>query len=322
MARPWSLLLFAVAACRGGGDADGDKAPAADAGPPPSAAAPGALRPPPKVVPSNPLGLPARKVALEAGQSVFVVPERMLEGAKEGGSLALTVAKVSGLEGDDVVVSAPDGASYRVHPAYLVPVPTKRALRARQVVVAEYAGALRHGVITRMERDRPRVRFVDVGDRAPELTLREGAAVFPAVEGLSPGNYAALGGLAEGPLHVLLVAPLVRGDRRAWLTLGFAGTARVVDEDRLVPIPLGLTPKNGQPVLAETLGRLRKATVESKADDGVYWVRFERAGKPEPVGVGSFLRIEALPLLEAMKPAPEAPLPVSPADEAKPKTFL
>src|SRR5690606_16301004 len=118
------------------------------------------------------------------------------------------------------------------------------------------------------------------------------ARFVPQVDGLAPGNYAALRE-GDGFRHVLLVSRL-GGEARAaaeppgrWFALGYGGAAMIVDEAALQPIPV--SPRNlkvGAQVWAESVGALRRATLQATDDVGFYTVKFERAGRPVRVGWG------------------------------------
>ena len=71
----------------------------------------------------NPLALPPRTLEVTPGQKVYVPPAEMLRGAKVGSALSLRVAGVVSREGDNVVVAAKEGPSYKVQVDYLIPIP-------------------------------------------------------------------------------------------------------------------------------------------------------------------------------------------------------
>ena len=54
----------------------------------------------------------------------------------------------------------------------------------------------------------------------------------------------------------------------------------------LRPIPVKWSPKVGSLVWAEHAGKMRRATVQSADEPGIYTVKYERAGRPRSVGWG------------------------------------
>jgi hypothetical protein len=147
------------------------------------------------------------------------------------------------------------------------------------------------------------VRYTDVPGRPAETLLLGGSGAptragpsTPArqskatrfvrqVEGLVPGSYAALRQGNEW-LHVLLVSSSGEAGARRWFALGFGGAATIVDEADLKPIPLRHSPKVGSVVWAEWSGKMRRATVLSADEPGLFTIKYERAGRPAVVGWG------------------------------------
>ncbi len=247
--------------------------------------------------PSNPLGLAPAKVNLDAGKRVFTFSDQMMAAARPGATLVLSPATVAGIEGDDLIIEGHGGPSYKVHPGYVIPVPDAPRLRPGDAVLTEHRGLMKHAVVVRFVKDRVAVRFTDVEGRAPEALLVGGngapTATGPSkaarfvrqVEGLAPGNYAALRQGDEW-LHVLLVSASGEGDARRWLALGFGGAATLATEADLKPIPVRFAPKLGAVVWAEWSGKMRRATVQSADDPGLFTVKYERAGRPAVLGWG------------------------------------
>ncbi len=179
----------------------------------------------------------------------------------------------------------------------MIPVPDVPKLRLGDAVLTERGGLMKHAVVVRFVKDRVAVRFTDMDARTPEALLQGGnGAPTPAgpskaarfvrqVEGLAPGNYAALRQGSEW-LHVLLISGAGEGEGRRWLALGFGGAAMVVAESDLAPIPIRYKPKLGGLVWAEWEGKLRRATVQAVDEPGLYTVKYERAGRPAVVGWG------------------------------------
>jgi hypothetical protein len=183
----------------------------------------------------------------------------------------------------------------------VIPVPDDPRVMPGNVVLTEWNSVMRHAVVTKLVKDKVAVRFTDVetkkaaevllqGGRAPTASGAPKAARFVRqTEGLQPGNYAALQQGSEWR-HVLLVSPAtVPGEKKRWFCLGFGGAAMIVDEADLKPIPVRYTPKVGASVWAEWAGTMRKATVQSIDDPGLFIVRYERAGRPATVGFGMIM---------------------------------
>jgi hypothetical protein len=282
----------------------GATAPADPARPAP----PAALAGPKLVVEPNPLRRPPRKIVLDPGKRVFTFSDQMLASAKVGSTLVLYAATVAGIEGDDLIIEGRGGPSFKVHSAYVIPVPDDPRVKPGDPVVTEWNGVLKHAVVTKFVKDKIGVRYTDMDAKMPETFLQGGRGASTAgapskaarfvrqSEGLAPGNYAALRQGDEWR-HVLLVSPSsdAPAPSRTWLALGFGGAALVVEEAALRPIPVKWTPKVGAAVWAEYVGTLRRATVKEADEQGLFTVKFERVGRPAAVGWGLLMP----PLAEA-----------------------
>jgi hypothetical protein len=296
-------LALALAACSepdttagaAAADAGAVSAPASQAAPPPLPA-PAAANDP------NPLGLPPRRLKLDAGRRVFTFSDAMLAGARPGSTLILYSATVSGFDGDDFLVEGRTGPAYKVHAGYVIAVPDDPKIKHGDPVLTEWNGVMKHAVITKLGRDRVGVRFTDMDSKTPEAQLKNPRLVKQS-EGLQPGNYAALRD-GETLRHVLLVSLAGEGLAKKWFALGFGGAAMIVDEVALTPIPVKYDPKPGAAVLAEWVGTLRKATVQAALDQGLFSVRFERAGRPVTLGWGLLMRDAEAPAPVKEKRAP------------------
>ncbi len=237
---------------------------------------------PPALLDPNPLHLPSRALALDAGRRVFAVSEQTLAGAKLGSTLILQAATVTGFDGELLVIDGANGP-YKVHPAYAIAVPDKATIRPGYPVITERNGLMRHAVVKKHVRDRVTVRFTDEGLRYGELILKNTRFIVQT-DGLRPGSFAALGE-GETLRHVLLVSPFDDGEKK-WLVLGGGGAAMIARESALEPIPVKYQPRAGTVVLAEHNGVLRKGTIQSASEPGVFAVKYERAGRPAALGWG------------------------------------
>lgn len=247
--------------------------------------------------PANPLGLPPAKSNLDVGRRVFTFTQELLAAARPGATLVLSAATVAGIDGDDLIIEGRGGPSYKVHPGYVIPVPEVPKLRLGDAVLTEHHGLMKHAVVLRFVKDRIAVRFLDVETRTREVLLMGGsgaptptgpskaARFVRQVDGLAPGNYAALHQGSEW-LHVLLVSASGEGAARRWLALGFGGAALIAAEADLQPIPVRYAPKPGSVVWAEWSGKMRRATVQSADEPGLFTVKYERAGRPATLGWG------------------------------------
>jgi hypothetical protein len=275
-----AAILLAVACDRSGGDSRPADAPPSAApsatGTTPAAAAPALPDP-------NPFKLPSRSLALDTGRRVFTVSDQMLAGAKLGSTLILYAATVAGFDGELLVIEGRNGPPYKVHPAYAIAVPDDAKVRPGDPVITESAGAMRHAVVKKRVKDRVFVRYVDEGSHSGDLPLKDARFIRQA-DGLAPGNYAAFGD-GEALRHVLLVSPFNDGEKK-WFVLGTGGSAMLVPESGLEPIPVKYRPRVGTPVLAEHNGVLRKATIQTTPEPGIFTVKYERAGRPATLGWG------------------------------------
>ncbi|MFT3770864.1 MAG: hypothetical protein QM820_36045 [Minicystis sp.] len=306
-----SLALAALAACGNKGAPSGAAAsasvatarPSSSAPPPATPATPAATARPSAATSAqpNPLHLPPVRTNLQVGRRIFTVPEPMLAAARPGSTLVFQAGTVTGIDGDDLVVESRGAPPYRVHPGYVIAVPDEPKLKPGDPVITEQNGVMKHGVVTKFIRDRIGVRYTDLEGRAQEALLLGGlgkpiagapskaARFVKQIDGLQPGNYAALR-QGEEWAHVLLVSGFGEGDARRWLALGFGGAAMVVSEGDLAPIPVKLGVKVGTVVWAESGGKMRRAIVQAADDQGLFTVKFERAGRPATVGWGLVMK--------------------------------
>jgi len=314
--RPASLvaLCAALSACGNRGASNGAASSTAPAPRPSGSALPPAGPATPlgpvagAAIEPNPLHLPPVRVTLDRKQRVFTFPEQMLAAARPGSTLVLYAATVTSVEGDDFIVESKGAPSYKVHQGYVIAVPDVPRLRPGDAVLTEHNGMMKHAVVTRFVKDRVGVRYTDLQGRAQEALLLPGSkdpppalpgkpapsAPKPAwfvkqAEGLAPGNYAALRRGGEWT-HVLLVSASGEGDARRWFALGYGGAAMVVAEGDLAPIPIKPKLKLGAAVWAESGGKMRRATVQAADDQGLFSVKFERAGRPSTVGWGLVMK--------------------------------
>ncbi|MFO0586257.1 MAG: hypothetical protein U0441_01895 [Polyangiaceae bacterium] len=284
------LALFATA-CGSGGDArSADPSPTAQ--PSVTATATGAAAPQPQaaLIDPNPFKLPPRTLALDPGKRVFTVSDQMLAGAKLGSTLVMYAATVAGLDGELLVIEGRNGPPYKVHPAYAIPVPDDPKIQPGDPVITEHNGVLRHGVVKKHVKDRILVRFVDGESRLGEAGLKA-ARFIKQTDGLRPGNYAAYGD-GEALRHVMLISPFDDGQKK-WLVLGAGGAAMIAPESALEAIPVKANPRTGDAVLAEHNGVLRKATIASTPETGIFNVKYERAGRPATLGWGFLIPLDS-----------------------------
>ena len=282
-----AALALLASACGQSGDArPPDPPPSAT---PSSSAAPSTSSAPPAapaLVDPNPFKLPPRPLTLDAGKRVFTVSDQMLAGAKLGSTLVMYAATVAGLDGELLVIEGRTGPPYKVHPSLAIVVPDDPRIQPGDPVVAEHNGVMRHGVVKKHVKDRILVRYVDGESRSGESTLKA-TRFLKQTDGLKPGNYAALGD-GETLRHVLLVSPFDDGQKK-WFVLGAGGAAMIALESALEPIPVKFAPRTGTQVLAAHNGVLRKATVTSTPETGIFSVKYERAGRPATLGWGFLL---------------------------------
>jgi hypothetical protein len=267
---------------------------AEDSAPPAAPASP--LGPAPLTNP-NPLDLPPVKIALDAGRRVFAPSGQMLATLRPGSTLVLYAATALGVDGDDLILEGRGGPSYKIHAGYVIPVPDEPRLVPGAAVLTEHSGVMRHAVVTKMVKDRIGVRFTDADSKAGEVMLLGGsgkpiagapskaARFVRKVDGLLPGNLAALK-TGDEWLHVLLVSGAGEGEARRWFVLGYGGAAMVVKEADLRPIPVRFSPRVGAAVWAQWGGKMRRATVTLADEQGIFTVKFDRAGRPAVAGWG------------------------------------
>lgn len=237
--------------------------------------------------PSNPLGLPPVRVKLSPDKRVFAVSGEMLARAKPGSTFVLYTAKVVGFEGDDLLIEGKSGPNYKVHPSYVIAAPDDPKIKVGEPIITEYTGVMKHAIVNKiLQGGRIVVRYTDVDARAPEAYLKpKETTIIPQINGLQGGNYAAW---KEGDIyrHVLLISSVVVNNTKQWLVLGYAGAAHIVPETALTAIPIKLKAKEGETVWAESVGVLRRATVQNADTAGFFTVKYERAGRPATLGLG------------------------------------
>lgn len=284
-----SLALAAVLASLTGACGQGNDARSADPGAPPPPTASASAQPsasPAAIVDPNPLKLPARTLALDPGKRVFTVSDQMLAGARLGSTLVMFAGTVAGYDGELLVIEGRNGPPYKVHPAYAIAVPDDPRIQPGDPVITEHNGLLRHAIVKKHVKDRILVRFLDGESRLGEMPLKQ-ARFIKQSNGLLPGNYAALGD-GETLRHVLLISPFDDGEKK-WFVLGAGGAAMIAKESALEALPVKLSLRPGAPVLAEHNGVLRKATIASAPEAGLFTVKYERAGRPASLGWGFLL---------------------------------
>lgn len=281
-------LALVASACGSGGDARSSE-PLPTAQPTATATGTAAPQPAAALIDPNPFKLPPRTLQLDAGKRVFTVSDQMLAGAKLGSTLVMYAATVAGLDGELLVIEGRNGPPYKVHPAYAIPVPDDVKIQPGDPVITEHNGVLRHGVVKKHVKDRIVVRFVDGESRLGETALKA-ARFLKQTDGLRPGNYAAYGD-GETLRHVMLVSPFDDGQKK-WLVLGAGGAAMIAPESALEAIPVKANPRTGDAILAEHNGVLRKATVASTPETGIFNVKYERAGRPATVGWGFLIPLD------------------------------
>lgn len=223
---------------------------------------------------------------LSPGKRVFAVSGEMLARAGVGSAFVFYAATVVGFEGEDLLIEGKTGPNYKVHPAYVIVAPDDPKIRLGDPIITEYAGVMKHAMISKIVSGRLLVRYTDVDGRGPEGYLKpKETTIIPQTDGLVSGNYAAF---REGDTfrHVLLISSVMISGTKQWLVLGYAGAAQLVPESALVPIPVKLKAKPGDVVWAESVGVLRKATIQSADTPGFFTVKYERAGRPATLGLG------------------------------------
>jgi hypothetical protein len=247
----------------------------------------------------NPLGLPPMEVELAPHKKVFTFSDKMLAGASEGSTLILYAATAVGLEEGAVIIAGREGDDYRIHPGYVIPVPETPRLRIHDPIVTEWAGVMRHGVLTRFVPGGGVVAQLVDGRREPvERTLKD-ARIIKQESGLAPGQFAVL--RDEGTYrHMLLVSSFDREGQKRWLALGYGGAAAIVAEDQLLPISVPFKAREGDEVWAEWLGTMRPATISGLSPPASFAIKFARAGEPARTGWGFVMS----PLEAAPDPAP------------------
>lgn len=276
----WLAVLLSVALAASGCDSDGDDHPASGAARATATASAAGAQPgrfplpPRRPFDPNPLGLPERSVTIAKDTAVYAPSRQALESAGLGSSLVLRRVAAVGVEGGTVLVQAGRRAPYAVHPGYLV-VPGSGRLRRGGYALVDHRGRLRHALIVAFTRERVTVRYTDLGRRGGEVKLPR-RLVAPQRSGLASGSYA-VQRRGDAYHHVLLVSGAKHGDGKTkWLVLGFAAQARLVDESSLQALPLGDSPKKGQPVWVAWRGEMVPARVTSVEPPGLLAVRRDR----------------------------------------------
>lgn len=280
---PAISISLALSACGQGNDARSSDPPAPTASATTSAA-PSAS--PASLLDPNPFKLPPRTLKLDPQKRVFTVSDQMLAGAKLGSTLVMFAGTVTGFDGELLVIEGRNGPPYKVHPAYAIAVPDDPRLQPGDPVVTEHNGILRHAVVKKHVKDRIVVRFLDAESRLGETPLKQ-ARFLKQTNGLHPGNFAALGD-GETLRHVLLISPFEDGEKK-WFVLGDSGAAMIAKESDLEALPVKVSLRAGAPVLAAHNGVLRKATIASTPETGLFTVKYERAGRPVTLGWGFLL---------------------------------
>jgi len=94
----------------------------------------------------------------------------------------------------------------------------------------------------------------------------------------------------RGWSHVLLVSSATHPDgRRRWLVLGYGAEARLVDQERLRPVPLDFRPRPGSRVWVAWRGQMVPATTRSVDRSGLVHVVRPSLGGGMVVGCGMLM---------------------------------
>jgi hypothetical protein len=205
----------------------------------------------------------------------------MLANARIGSTLVLYATVALGLDGDDVIVEGRGGPSYKVHTAYVIPVPDEPRVRQGDPVVTEQAGVLRHAVVTKLQKDKTLVRYTDLDARAKETALKH-ARFIRQIEGLMRAT--TLPRAAATPPPRALVSSFTEGGTKRWLALASAAPAEGRGE-RTRPIPIKYSPKLGTTVWPNVGTLPRDHAMAPRI--GLFTVKYEQAGRPAVVGRAS-----------------------------------
>ena len=267
---------------RGGGATDRHALPrrrTSAAQPPPAAARRAAQGDP------NPLKLPPRKVKLDPGRRVFTFSDPMLSGARLGSTLILYAANVTGFDGDDLIIEGRAGPFLQGPRGLRHPGAGRRQGEARRPGAdrVERRDEARRGDQVRA-RTRSSVRYTDMDPQTAEGQLKN-ARFVRQVEGLVPGNYAAL---RDGDVRATCSWSRRRRGRVQALVLPSASAARraIVGGGAPPAIPVKYSPKAGR----RGAGRVGRHDAQghgrSAPTTRPFTVKFERAGRPATVGWG------------------------------------
>ncbi|MFZ4580028.1 MAG: hypothetical protein ACOYOB_16690 [Myxococcota bacterium] len=221
----------------------------------PAAAAPDPLR--------NVWSLPARGTSAKDGSRVFVLTQgkdRTYDSATA--VYRLFAYDLGEAKGDVLTIQELGGGSFKVTGLFVIPagVDTATNVKPGDMVLAEWAGELKHAIVTKIDTDKVSVRYTNLPDSWPEdrvTAIKDLREVTKQTEGLNPGNFAVA--QEEGRAHqVLLIAQ--SGDK--WVTRRFAGRVGIFESKDLTPISLKPALKVGQAVQAPWVGMMYPGKVK------------------------------------------------------------
>ncbi len=183
------------------------------------------------------------------------------------------------------------GGTFEVPGEFLIRAGSSRKeLRKGDMVLAEWASALKHAVITGFEGERAKIRYTDLPQSWAEdriTALKTPRELTLQKKGFSPGNFVIAD--IEGRRYIgLLIAESPAG----WLVRRFSHRVVLLPRSKLTTMPLRPQLRRRQHVLAPWVGVMYRGRVRKVAGTRVL-VQIEGIGQKAPV-VASFGQV--LPL--------------------------
>jgi len=199
---------------------------------------------------------------------------------------------VAGIEGHNAKLKGLGGDEFLAPGLFVVPSgtpqPEAAKLKAGDVVLAEWAGSLKHGIIEKVDGTNIDVKYTDLPDTWEDSKLKgkvNHRQVTRQTDGMNPGNYAAAKD-QDGSWNQVVLVNVAEGDK--WIAQRFAGRVAVFPTADIRPVPVKPSVKVGEKVMAVWVGKFNPGTVKEVKGER-FLVELEgglNGGKPVNVSYG------------------------------------
>lgn len=227
---------------------------------------------------------PTRPAPVDQGDRVYVMTrgrDRTYTDAKA--VYQLYAYDVASAHGDNVTLQELGGGRFTVSGLFVIPAGTTlKKLRKGDMVLAEWASTLKHGIVTGFEGDKVKVRYTDLPESWAQekvSALRDARELSKQQDGFHPGNFAIADKGAEKHLVMLVSEAAGR-----WLVRGFAGRISSFSPAKLRPIPIKPKIRRRQKVQVPWIGIMYSGQVVKIVGPRAL-VKVPGIGQDQPISV-------------------------------------